>query len=176
MRQIPTAIEGAYILEPELIHDPRGFFTVPFSSAEFIAKGLHPVIAQCNLAFNHKRGTMRGMHFQVAPATEVKVVRCVAGAIHDVIVDLRPESPSYLKWVGVELSAQNRLGFYIPPLCAHGYLTLTDAAEVGYQVSAPYTPDCARGYRPDDPAFAIVWPIETAEINARDAHWPLFQK
>lgn len=175
MEFIETDVQGAWVLEPKRFADGRGFFIVPWSAEAFARRGLSTQVAQVNLAYNHRRGTLRGMHFQVPPATEVKVVRCVRGAVYDVIVDLRPDSPTYLKWTGVELSAENRRGFYIPEMCAHGYITLTDDAEVMYQVSAPYSPELARGYRPDDPAFGIQWPIDIAVINERDANWELFR-
>lgn len=174
MEFIPTDVSGAFILKPRRFEDDRGFFCVPWSGREFAARGLSATIAQVNFAYNRLRGTMRGLHYQIAPAAEVKTVRCIRGAVFDAIVDLRPQSPTYLKWTGVELSAENQLGFYIPQMCAHGYITLSDDAEVMYQVSADYAPELARGYRPDDPAFAIHWPIPTQHINQRDANWPLF--
>ena len=130
-------------------------------------------IEQCNISYNHKAGTLRGMHYQVDPAPEVKLVRCTAGAILDIIVDVRPNSPTRFEHVAVELSAQNRRALYVPPYFAHGYLTLTDDAEIAYQVSTAYTPGTERGLRWDDPALALPWPIEVAVISAKDASWPL---
>ena len=170
-----TALKGAFVIDIEQRQDTRGFFARTFCAQEFLAHGLKPTIAQCNLAFNHKKGTLRGMHYQVAPATEVKLVRCTHGAIYDVIIDLRPESPTYKLHVAVELSAKNRKTLYVPEMFAHGYQTLTDAAEVVYQMSEFYAPDYQCGLPYDDPAFGIEWPLPISEISEKDTIWPLFE-
>ncbi len=171
----PTALEGAYIIELEPRSDDRGFFARSFCANEFTEHGLKPTVAQANVSYNHKAGTMRGMHYQVPPAAETKLVRCTAGAIHDVIVDLRPGSPTYLQHIGVDLTAQNRLALYVPEMFAHGYLTLTDGAEVTYQVGEFYTPGMERGIRYDDPALGLAWPRDVAVISEKDRSWPAFQ-
>ncbi len=168
----PTILSGAYVVTLDIKEDDRGFFARTFCQKEFADHGLKPLVAQCNLSFNHKGGTLRGMHFQVPPAAETKLVRCTRGAVYDVIVDLRPDSPTYLRHVGIELSEHNRKALYVPELFAHGYLTLTDAAEVAYQVSEMYTPGCERGLRYNDPALDIVWPAALNVISAKDASWP----
>lgn len=170
----PTKLSGAYILELETIADARGFFAESFSARQFEQRGLNPRIAQCNVSFNHRKGTLRGMHFQIAPATEVKIVRCMRGAIFDAIVDIRPGSATFGQWIGVELTADNRRALYVPEMFAHGYQTLEDNSEVTYQVSEFYTPAAARGYRYDDPAFGIQWPVPVGEISPRDAAWGPF--
>lgn len=169
----PTHINGVFILEPELKSDQRGFFARAFCGREFEAHGLKPFVAQANLSFNYKAGTLRGMHFQIPPAAETKLVRCIRGAIYDVIIDLRPDSPTYLQHVGVELTADNRRALYVPELFAHGYQTLTDDAEVMYQVGEFYTPGYERGLRYNDPLLKIEWPREVVEISDKDASWPL---
>ncbi|GIX15429.1 MAG: dTDP-4-dehydrorhamnose 3,5-epimerase [Paracoccaceae bacterium] len=168
-----THLKGAFIIDLEERRDHRGFFARTFCAREFEAHGLKPVVAQANLSFNHRRGTLRGLHFQRPPAAETKLVRCTAGAIHDVIVDLRPESPTYLQHVGVELSAANRRALYVPEMFAHGYITLTDGAEVIYQVGEFYTPGAEGGLRWDDPALGIDWPVAVEVISEKDAAWPL---
>jgi dTDP-4-dehydrorhamnose 3,5-epimerase len=170
-----TKLKGAFILDLEHREDDRGFFARTFCAKEFEAHGLKPTVAQCNLSFNHKAGTMRGMHYQIPPAAETKLVRCTRGAIYDVIIDLRPDSPTYMEYVGVELSADNRRALYVPELFAHGYLALTDGAEVGYQVGEFYTPGYERGIRYDDPAFEIEWPMSVAVISDKDAAWAPFE-
>ncbi len=168
-----TPLVGAHVVALDQIADERGFFARSFCARDFTAQGLAPVIAQANLSFNHVRGTLRGLHYQTAPAAEAKLVRCTAGAIWDVIVDLRPGSATFRQHFGVELSAANRQALYVPEMFAHGYLTLTDAAEVSYSVSEFYTPGAEAGYRHDDPALAITWPTPVAVISAKDAAWPL---
>ena len=158
MRFIETRLEGAYIIEPEPIEDERGFFARTFCVREFEAHGLNPCVAQCNISFNKKKGALRGMHYQTEPHAEVKLVRCNRGAIYDVIIDLRPGSPTYKEWVSVELTADNRRMFYVPEGFAHGFQTLTDNSEVFYQMSEFYHPESARGVRWNDPAFGIKWP------------------
>jgi dTDP-4-dehydrorhamnose 3,5-epimerase len=172
VRFTETKVAGAFLIEPEPIGDERGLFARTFCREEFEAHGLDPVVAQCNFSFNHRRGTLRGLHHQAAPHQEAKLVRCTRGAIWDVAVDLRPGSPTYRAWFGAELSDGNRAALYIPQGCAHGFLSLTDAAEVAYQMSAPYAPGAARGVRWDDPAFGIEWPGEVLVINQRDASYP----
>src|SRR5688500_9611911 len=173
MRFTQTPLAGAFVLELEERGDERGMFARTFCQKEFTDHGLKPTVAQCNLSFNHKAGTLRGMHFQAPPAAETKLVRCTRGAVYDVIVDLRPDSPTYLRHVGVELSEHNRNALYVPELFAHGYQTLTDGAEVAYQVGEMYTPGSERGMRYDDPALGIRWPLPVAMISAKDASWPL---
>ena len=173
MRFIETALKGAYVIELEEKRDPRGFFARSFCAREMREHGLRPEVVQCNVSFNHKTGTLRGMHYQLAPAMESKLVRCIRGAIFDVIVDLRPDSPTHLKHFGVELSDKNRRALYVPEMFAHGYQALTDGAEVTYQVSQEYSPGCERGLRHDDPALDIHWPVPVTVISEKDAAWPL---
>ena len=172
MRFTETRVAGAFLIEPEPIGDERGFFARTFCQDEFRDHGLNPCVAQANVSFNSRRGTLRGMHYQQAPHQEAKLVRCTRGAIFDVVVDLRPGSPSYRAWFGAELSDANRAMLYVPEDCAHGFLTLTDGAEVAYQMSAPYAAEAARGVRHDDPAFGIRWPAEVVVVNDRDRNYP----
>jgi dTDP-4-dehydrorhamnose 3,5-epimerase len=175
LRETPVA--GVYFAEPERIEDERGFFARTFSAAEFAARGLDTRVEQCSTSFNARRGTLRGLHFQAAPHGEAKLVRCTRGAIFDVAVDLRPDSPSYLRWVGAELSAGNGRALYIPEGCGHGFQTLVDDSEVHYQISTAYVPEAARGVRWDDPAFGIDWPPAPPggrTMSARDAGYPDF--
>jgi len=169
----PTSLDGAYIVDIEPRRDERGFFARAWCDEEFARHRLDTRVVQCNLSFNDRGGTLRGMHFQRAPHAEVKLIRCTRGAIYDVIVDLRPESPTHRLWIGVELTAENRRMLYIPEGFAHGYQTLVDATETFYQVSAPYAPHAEGGVRWDDPAFGIVWP-ETTDlvISEKDRNWP----
>ncbi len=169
-----THLKGAFIVELEQRQDTRGFFARTFCATEFAAHGLKPTVAQCNLSFNFKKGTLRGMHYQIAPASETKLIRCTQGAIYDVIIDMRPDSPTYLSHLSVELTAENRRALYVPEMFAHGYQTLTDAAEVVYQVGEFYTPGYERGLRYDDPTFGIDWPLLVSEISQKDAAWPMF--
>lgn len=170
-----TPLKDAYLIDLELRSDDRGAFARTFCAQEFAAQGLKPTVAQCNLSFNHQAGTLRGMHYQTPPAAETKLVRCTSGAIYDVIIDLRPDSPTYLHHFGVELTADNRRALYVPELFAHGYQALTDGAEVMYQVGEFYTPGNERGLRYDDPAFGIEWPLSVTVISAKDAAWALFE-
>lgn len=170
-----TQLKDAFIIDLEQRQDHRGFFARTFCAREFSDFGLKPTVAQCNLSFNYKKGTLRGMHYQTAPATETKLVRCTQGAIYDVIIDMRPDSPTYLLHIGVELTAANRRALYVPEMFAHGYQTLTDSAEVVYQVGEFYTPGYERGLRYNDPAFGIEWPLAVTEISEKDAAWPLFR-
>ncbi|HEX7003919.1 MAG TPA: dTDP-4-dehydrorhamnose 3,5-epimerase [Trueperaceae bacterium] len=170
-----TPLQDAWLIDLDLKQDDRGFFARTFCMNEFEEHGLEKFTAQCNLSFNHRAGTLRGMHYQLPPAAEAKLVRCVKGAIYDVIIDLRPESPTYLRHFGVRLDDENRRALYVPPLFAHGYQALTDGAEVSYQVSEFYTPGQERGLRYDDPAFDIEWPMEVTVISDKDASWPAFE-
>lgn len=175
MRFVETAVAGAWVIEPERIEDERGFFARVWDSAEFGQRGLSPRLVQSSIAYTAKRGTLRGLHYQLAPNEEVKLVRCVAGAIFDVAVDLRPTSPTFTGWVGVELSADNRLALYVPEGCAHGFLSLADDCEVLYQMSAPHVASAARGVRFDDPVFGVAWPDRIVVVNDRDRAFPDFE-
>ncbi len=166
-----TILHGAFVVDIEPREDERGFFARVFCQHEFVAHGLKPLIAQSNIAFNRVRGTLRGMHFQFPPAAETKFVRCTRGAILDVIVDLRPESPTYLRHVAVELSEDNRRGLYIPERFAHGYQTLRDATETSYQVGEFYAPGAEGGLLHHDPRLALPWPLPVASISSKDAQW-----
>ena len=169
----PSRIPGAWIIDVEPIHDERGFFAMTWLPEELRERGMDPALAQCNLAFNHKRGTLRGMHLQTAPHAQAKIVRATRGALLDVIVDLRPDSPTFKKWDAVELTADNRRMLYIPAGIAHGYITLTDDTEAYYHASTPWAPSAERGVRWNDPAFAIEWPFPPTVISAKDEAWPL---
>ena len=169
-----TPLAGAWVLEPERIEDERGFFARTWCARDLTARGLDPAIAQCSLSFNHRRGTLRGLHLQTAPHAEVKLVRVTRGAVWDVIVDLRPGSASFGKHFALVLSAENRLELYIPKGMAHGFQTLADGTEGSYQISEFSSPESARGYRWDDPAFAIPWPEPVTAISERDRSLPLF--
>ncbi|MDH6061632.1 dTDP-4-dehydrorhamnose 3,5-epimerase [Chrysosporum bergii ANA360D] len=170
-----TALKDAFIVDVEKKPDRRGFFARGFCAQEFVAYGLKPTVAQCNISFNYKKGTVRGMHYQISPFPETKLVRCTQGAIYDVIIDMRPESPTFLSHIGVELTAENRRALYVPEMFAHGYQTLTDETEVVYQVGEFYTPGCERGLRYNDPFFNIEWPLETTEISQKDLNWTLLE-
>jgi len=174
MRFCQTKVDGAFLIEPEPIADERGFFARTWCREEFADHGLTAELAQANISFNHRKGTLRGLHYQAAPHAEAKLVRVTRGAIWDLALDLRRDSPSYLAWFGAELSDANRHMVYVPEGCAHGFLTLTDDAEVAYQMSAPYAPEAARGVRFDDHAFGIEWPGEVVVINERDRTYPDF--
>lgn len=170
---VDTALQGAYIVELEPLKDARGFFARTFCRREFEARGLKGTIAQSNLASNRKKGTLRGMHFQHPPAAETKLVRCTRGAIVDIIVDLRPESPTYLRHVAVELSADNQRALYVPERFAHGYQTLCDDTETSYQVGEFYTPGSEGGLRHDDPRLRLSWPLPVSVISEKDRAWQL---
>jgi dTDP-4-dehydrorhamnose 3,5-epimerase len=167
-----TKLSGAYIIEPERLDDERGFFARSWCKQEFESHGLNPKLVQCNISFNHKRGTLRGMHYQTEPYPEAKLVRCTMGAIYDVIIDLRPDSPTFKQWAAVELTADNRRMLYVPEHFAHGFVTLADNTEVFYQMSEFYHPDCASGIRWDDPAIGIEWPEDKRLLSDKDKHWP----
>lgn len=173
MRYTETALAGAFTVDLEPHRDERGFFARAFDAREAEEHGLRATVAQANLSHNVRAGTLRGMHYQVAPAPEAKLVRCLRGAIYDVIVDLRPGSPTLQQWVGVELTAENGRALYVPELCAHGFLTLADDTLVQYQVSAFYTPEAERGLRHDDPAIGVDWPREPTTMSEKDRAWPL---
>ncbi len=169
-----TALAGAYIIEPERRADARGFFARTWCRNEFEAHGLDARLVQCSISFNSKKGTLRGMHYQTAPHEEAKLVRCTMGAIYDVIIDLRPGSPTFKRHIGVELSAENRTMLYVPAGFAHGFQTLVDNTEVFYQMSEFYAPEHSAGVRWNDPAFGIVWPPDERTIVERDQNYPDF--
>jgi dTDP-4-dehydrorhamnose 3,5-epimerase len=169
-----TALPGAVVIELERVADERGFFARSFCAREFAAHGLDARVAQCNISFNRVKGTLRGLHFQRPPHAEAKLVRCTAGRVYDVIVDLRPDSPAFCRHVAIELSARNRTMLYVPQGVAHGFQTLEDESEVFYQMSAPYERDAAAGVRWDDAAFAIAWPLAVSVVSARDRSYPDF--
>lgn len=171
MKFTKTSLKGAFIIEPDRIEDERGFFARTFCRQEFEKHGVNPNLVQCSVSFNTKKGTIRGMHYQVKPHEEVRLVRCTRGAMYDVILDLRVDSPTFKQWTAVELTAENRTMAYIPEGFAHGFQTLEDNTEVFYQMSEFYHPECARGARWDDPAFGIVWPIDEKTISCKDASW-----
>ncbi len=171
-----TPLKGSFIIDLVLKEDERGFFARSWCRNEFAARGLNTRLVQCNVSFNKKKGTLRGMHYQAAPHEEAKVVRCTMGSIYDVIVDLRPESPTYMRHTAVILSAANRRALYIPERFAHGFQTLEDNTEVFYLMSEFYAPECARGFRWDDPAFGIAWPEDARVISRKDRAYPNFMK
>jgi len=170
-----TPLKGAYLIELEKREDERGFFARSWCETEFKDHGLNARIAQCNVSLNLKKGTLRGMHYQIKPFEESKLVRCTRGALYDVIIDVRRESPTYREHLGVELTPDNGLMLYVPEGFAHGFLTLKDETEVFYQISEFYAPDSARGVRWDDPAFHIPWPAEVKVISDRDRSYPDFK-
>jgi dTDP-4-dehydrorhamnose 3,5-epimerase len=176
MRFIQTPLAGTWVIELEELRDERGWFARTFDAEEFYARGLNPSVVQCNASFNPRRGTLRGMHFQAEPHGESKLVRCVSGAIFDVAVDLRADSPTRCRWHAVELSGENRLAYYIPAGLAHGFQTLTDDCQVLYQMGHRHVPEATRGVRFDDPAFAIDWPEPSGLriISERDRSYPDF--
>ncbi len=171
-----TELPGAYTIDIEPIGDDRGFFARWYCRSELEAQGLEPVDAQGNLSHNPKAGTLRGLHLQRPPAAEIKLMRCTRGAIFDVIVDCRPGSPTRWRWIGVELSAENRRALYIPKGFAHGYQTLVDDVDVLYLVSEPYAPGHEDGLRHDDPELAIEWPLEAQALSPKDTAWPLLSE
>jgi dTDP-4-dehydrorhamnose 3,5-epimerase len=173
MNFIPTKLEGAWIIEPQPHKDDRGFFARTFCAHEFSEYGLTDRFVQCNTSWNTRKGTVRGLHFQLPPSSEVKLVRCTAGALLDVIVDLRPDSPTYLQSIAVELTATNRLALYIPQMFAHGFQTLEDGTEIFYQMSEFYAPKLGRGLRYNDPKLGISWPLSVVSVSEQDLNWPL---
>lgn len=169
-----TKLKGAFIIDIELHEDERGFFARSWCENEFKYHGLNPRLVQCNISFNKKRGTLRGMHFQVAPFEEAKLVRCTKGAIYDVIIDLRPNSPTFKQWLSVELTEKNHRAIFVSTGFAHGFQTLQDHSEVFYQMSEFFHPEYARGVRWNDPVFGIDWPIDMQFISQRDQEYPDF--
>lgn len=174
MKFTETPIGGAFVIDLDRVEDERGFFARSWCEEEFRANGLNPRIVQCNVSYNRHKGTLRGMHFLDQPYQETKLVRCTMGEIHDVIIDLRPGSAAFLRTFGVELSAANRRMLYVPEGCAHGFVTVTDEAEVFYQMGQRHVPGAGNGVRWNDPAFGIEWPIEPIVVSMRDASWPLW--
>lgn len=175
MRFIPTPLAGVWTVELEPVGDARGSFARSFCAREFAEHGLVTEFPQHSRSLNKAKGTLRGLHLQRPPHGETKLVSCIRGAIYDVCVDLRPDSPTYRHWHGVELSETNGAQFYLPKGCAHGFQTLTDNAEVNYLISAFYEPPAGAGWRYDDPAFSVTWPLPVASISEKDLAWPAFQ-
>ena len=176
MKFAPTPIEGAFIVELEPLGDDRGFFARSFCQEDFRRQGIDALVAQCNISFNQHRGTLRGLHYQAKPHEEAKLVRCTQGAIWDVIVDLRENSPTRYRWFAVELTAANRRALYVPRGLAHGFQTLSDNSEVFYQMSEFYHPESARGVRWDDPVIGITWPLDNPVLSPRDKSYPLLER
>jgi len=172
MKFLETKLKDAHIIEIEKLKDHRGFFARTWCQKEFEEHNLVSRVRQANVSYNKKKGTLRGMHYQLSPYEETKLVRCTKGAIYDVNIDLRPASPTYTQWIGAELTAENYKMLYVPENFAHGFLTLKDDTEVTYQVSQFYTPGSERGIRWDDPAFNIDWPTEVKVISDKDKNWP----
>jgi dTDP-4-dehydrorhamnose 3,5-epimerase len=175
MRFTETDLAGAWVIDPNPHADDRGRFLRAWCAREFAEHGLNFLPVQSNMGFSVRKGTVRGMHFQVAPALEAKLVRCTRGAMFDVVLDLRPKSSSFGKWYGAELSAENGRMLYVPEHCAHGYQTLEDGTEMYYMTSAFYTPSAVRGVRFDDPTFSIQWPLAATMVSERDRNWPLVE-
>ena len=169
-----TKLSGAFVIEPQRLADARGFFARVFCADELKSHGLNTCVSQCNISFNPGKGTLRGMHYQAAPYQEAKLARCTMGRLYDVMIDLRPDSPTFRQWVGVELTAENRRMLYISEGFAHGYQTLEDNTEIFYVVSQSYHPQADRGVRWDDPAFGIEWPCEVTVISDKDRQFPDF--
>lgn len=166
-----TPLKGAFVLELRKLEDERGFFARSYCQKEFEEHGLVPQVVQANVSYNVKKGTLRGMHYQIHPHEETKLVRCTCGAIYDVIIDLRKSSPTYRQWFGIELTAENRKMLFVPESFGHGFQTLKDDTEVTYMVSQFYAPGAERGIRWNDPSFGIQWPAEVEVISQKDAHW-----
>jgi len=176
MKFTETKLKGVFLIEPRRFQDERGFFAPSFSAKEFSAQGLDSEFVENNISYSQSCGTTRGMHYQAAPYGQSKLVRCTRGAVYDVAVDLRPHSPTYGQWVGVELTAENRSMLYLPGDCAHGYQTLVDDTEVFYMVSKPYAPESGRGFRWNDPAFGIEWAdVGKRVVIQRDQDYPDFK-
>jgi dTDP-4-dehydrorhamnose 3,5-epimerase len=175
LKFLETPISGLYVVELEVLSDERGFFARSFCTREFQALGLESKVAQCNVSFNSKAGTLRGLHFQAPPHEEARLVRCTRGAIYDVAVDIRPDSRTHRKWHAVELTAENRRMMFIPRGFAHGFQTLMDGTEVFYLMSEFYHPESGRGLRWDDPAIAIAWPLGNPIISDKDSAYPLLE-
>ena len=176
MRFLKTDVAGAWLIEPEPRVDDRGRFFRAWCSREFAAQAIDFVPVQANMGFSIRKGTIRGMHFQVAPALEAKLIRCTRGSMFDVVLDLRPASSSYGEWYGAELSEDNGRMLYVPEQCAHGYQTLADNTEMYYMASESYTPSAARGIRFDDPAFGVQWPLAPTVVSEQDRNWPLVDR
>lgn len=176
MKFIPTGLEGAYTIELEKREDERGFFARAFCVNEYKAAGLDPAIVQINNSLSVEKGTLRGMHYQLAPKAETKIVRCIKGSLYDVIVDLRKDSPTFLKWFGAELSAENRRTMYVPKGFAHGFITLEPNTEAFYLVTEFYAPDRERGIKYNDPKLGIKWPIEPTVVSDKDLKHPDFNE
>jgi dTDP-4-dehydrorhamnose 3,5-epimerase len=172
----PTGLPDVFVIEPEPAVDERGLFARTWCERELAAQGLSPRLAQCSTSFNKRRGTLRGLHYQVPPFAESKIVRCTRGSIYDVVVDLRPGSPAFTRHVAVVLTADDRKAVYVPPGCAHGFQTLEDETAVLYLISEFYSPEHARGVRWDDPVFAIRWPPGERTLSARDRTYPDFRR
>jgi dTDP-4-dehydrorhamnose 3,5-epimerase len=175
MHFVPLDIPGVFSVEPEKREDSRGMFARTYCAREFAAHGLDGTIAQCNVSYNARRGTLRGLHFQIAPYEEAKLVRVTAGAVYDVIVDLRPDSPAYLRWMWQELTAASHRALYVPKGCAHGFLTLTDGVEMLYHMSEFFEAAHNTGVRWNDPAFRVEWPFEPLIVSDKDAGYPDYQ-
>ena len=176
MRFHHTKLAGVFEISLDAIPDERGFFARSWCKEEFRNHGLNPNLAQCNVSFNTRKGTLRGMHYQAPPFPEAKLVRCTKGAIYDVVIDLRPDSPAFTEWIAVQLSAADRNMVYVPEGCGHGFLTLEDGAEVFYQMSEFFHPESARGVRWNDPQFQIEWPGEVKVMSERDRSYPDFRR
>ena len=174
MKFTASPLVGVHVIDMDRIEDERGFFARSFCAEEFTRRALAPCSSQCSVSFNTRRATLRGLHYQAAPHEEDKLVRCTAGAVFDVVVDIRAGSPTYRQWYGTELTAANHRALYIPQGCAHGFITLQDDTELLYMMSVPYVPGFARGIRWNDPAFAVAWPEAPAVISSRDAEYPSF--
>lgn len=172
----PTRLEGAFVVEPEKLEDGRGFFARSWCLREFEAHGLNPRMVQCNISLSKRKGTLRGIHYQAPPHAEAKLVRCTAGSIYDVIIDLRPESPTFEKYAAEVLTARNHKMLYVPEDFAHGFLTLEDDSEVFYQMSEFYVPEQSKGVRWNDPVFGIEWPIAPCILSERDRSYPDFNR
>lgn len=170
-----TKLSGAFIVEIEQLSDDRGFYARTWCQREFQARNLNSNLVQSNLAYTKRKGTLRGMHYQIPPHEEAKLVRCTSGAIFDVLIDLRQESPTYKQWLGVRLTAENHVMIYVPEGFAHGYQTLEDDIEVSYQVSQYYYPEAERGLCYKDPSFGIEWPLDVQVISEKDSNWPVYQ-
>jgi len=171
---VETELQGAFVVKLEKFEDERGFFARSWCRREFESQGLNPNLLQCNISFNRKKGTLRGMHYQAPPNEEAKLVRCTMGAIYDVIIDLRPDSSTFKQWISLEMTSENKKMIYIPEHFAHGFITLEDNTEVFYQMSEFYAPDFARGIRWNDPVFRIQWPIEPVTLSEADRNFPDF--
>ena len=171
----PLALAGSYLIRPETLVDERGFLARTFCSRAFAENGLNENLRQCSISFNSSKHTLRGMHFQLPPHAEAKLVRCTQGAAHHVILDLRDNSKTYLEWASVELNSDNRHLLYVPDGMAHGFITLTDATEIFYQISEYYSPESAAGVRWDDPVFGVAWPVEPTVISERDSGYTDYQ-